>query len=467
MFDAAGGNVILHFPNSTETLGAGIADGHVHLGISSSFDWRQWNWTGGDAYLGLAVGTGLAVPLRGLTAVRKWKKQKLTVFTGAAGQFYSFPYFSATSIDHFGSGIFYQIKLKQGLDISAMGVVVGSQRNAIGALHYLGKGLDASLAAGLLRSQPFGNGHIYYRPIQSLSFFATHQDYLFDVRQAATAGATPSVVHAGTTISSVGSSATLWRVSLNASALTGTAGSNQVSGQTVGGSLHAGPLGITTSYYRSPHSGFITSAFTERLSRRWSVSQFLTYSQGHWSLNYGGSFTSNRLTASVGYQTDFVPYRLGGSPFQQAISVGVTWQLPHSSTVTVATNTLPNGDVRWSTYGSSYIQGPLQGADSVLMARNASQARLGAKFIVCGIVKDRLGKPVAGAAVLIGKEGVFTDIDGRFFVRFRKAKAVPVKVVPDDFRAPGNWRVISAPDSATPQPTDQATEIDIEVRRVL
>src|ERR1700722_11162630 len=94
MFDAAGGNVILHFPNSTETFGAGIADGRLHLGISSSFDSRQWSFTAGDAYLGFAVGTGLAVPVRGLTAVRKWKKQKLTVFTGAVGQFYSFPYFS-------------------------------------------------------------------------------------------------------------------------------------------------------------------------------------------------------------------------------------------------------------------------------------------------------------------------------------------------------------------------------------
>ena len=84
----------------------------------------------------------------------------------------------------------------------------------------------------------------------------------------------------------------------------------------------------------------------------------------------------------------------------------MTWQLPHSTTVTLATNTLPNGAVRWSTYGSSYGQGPLQGGDSVLMDNAASQARLGAKFIVRGIVSDPLGKPVAGAAVLVGKEVV-------------------------------------------------------------
>jgi hypothetical protein len=98
---------------------------------------------------------------------------------------------------------------------------------------------------------------------------------------------------------------------------------------------------------------------------------------------------------------------------------------------------------------------------------HASQSRLGARFIVRGIVRDASGKPVAGAAVLVGKEVAFTDFDGTFFVRFRKAKALPVRVVPEDFRAPGNWRVISAPDRVTPEPTDKTTVINIEVGRVV
>ena len=467
MFGAGGGNAILHFPHSTETFGAGIVDGQFHFGVSSSFDWQKWNVTAGDDYLSLTAGTGLVVPIRGLTAERRWKKQKLTLFTGAAGQIYSFPYFLATSVRHFGTGMFYQNKLPHGLDFSMMGVFVGSQRTAVGSLHYLWKGLDAAGTAGLLQSHPFGNGRVSYKPIQALSFFATRQDYFFDLRQASTAGTGSSLVQAATTISSVGGSATLRGLSLSASALTGSAGTNQISGQTFGGSVHPGPLAITTSYYRSPHSGFIASSFTERLSRRWSVSEFLTYSQGRWSVNYGGSFTSNRLTASVGYLTDFVPYSLGGSPFQQTISVSVSWQLPHSTTVTLATNTLPNGAVRWSTYGNSYVQGPLQSGDAVAGMAHASQSRLGAKFIVRGIVRDPAGRPVAGAAVLVGKEMVFTDFDGTFFVRFRKAKTVPVKVVPDDFRAPGNWRVIGAPDLVTPEPIDKETAINIEVSRVM
>jgi hypothetical protein len=464
MFDAGGGSVVLHFPNSTETIGVGIADGQLHFGVSSSFDWHQWHLTAGDDYLGLTVGTGLAVPLRGLTVERKWKKQTLTVFAGAAGQFYSFPYFSATSVGHFGAGIVYQRKLPRGLDFSTMGVVVGSQYTAIGALHYVWKGLDASGAAGLLQSQPFANGSIFYKPIKSLSFFAMRQDYFFNVQQTTPTGGGSSLVQEESTISSFGASTNLRGLSLNASALTGTSGTTQVSGQTFGAGVHPGRVTITASYYRAAHGGSVTSSFTEKLTRRWSVSEFLTYSQGQWSLNYGGSFTSNRLTASVGYLTYFVPYSPGVSPFQQTINVGVSWQLPHSTSVTLATNTLPNGAVRWSTYGNSFVQGPLQGGNGtgqVLVRSN--QTILSAKFIVRGIVKDSSGLPVAGAAILVGKETAFTDSDGAFFVRFRKAKAVPIKVIPGDFVAPGNWHVISAPDTATPEPNDKATVVSIEV----
>jgi hypothetical protein len=98
---------------------------------------------------------------------------------------------------------------------------------------------------------------------------------------------------------------------------------------------------------------------------------------------------------------------------------------------------------------------------------HTNQTTLTAKFIIRGIVKDPSGLPVAGAAVLIGHEIAFTDSDGTFFVRLWKRNVVPIKVVPGDFRAPGNWRVISAPDSATPEPNDGATVLNIEVSQVV
>jgi len=144
----------------------------------------------------------------------------------------------------------------------------------------------------------------------------------------------------------------------------------------------------------------------------------------------------------------------------------MTWQLPHSTTVTLATNTLPNGVVRWSTYGNSYARGPLQFGDVAGQSR-IDETTLTAKFIIRGIVNDLSGTPVAGAAILVGKETAFTDSDGTFFVRFRKKNAVPIKVVAGDFRAPGNWHVISAPDMVTPEPQDKASVVNIVVSQVV
>jgi hypothetical protein len=127
---------------------------------------------------------------------------------------------------------------------------------------------------------------------------------------------------------------------------------------------------------------------------------------------------------------------------------------------------LPNGAVRWSTYGNSYVQGPLQ-VGNVAGQAHTNQSTLTAKFIVRGIVKDSSGIPVADAAVLVGQEIAFTDSDGTFFVRLRKKNVVSIKVVPGDFRAPGKWHVISAPDLATPEPKDGTTVVNIEVSRVV
>jgi hypothetical protein len=104
---------------------------------------------------------------------------------------------------------------------------------------------------------------------------------------------------------------------------------------------------------------------------------------------------------------------------------------------------------------------------NLLSQSYTTQTKLTAKYIVRGIVKDASGSPVVGAAILVGKETAFTDSDGTFFVRLRKKNVVTLKVVPEDFTAPGNWQVISAPDGATPELKDGTTVVNIEVSRVV
>jgi hypothetical protein len=65
-------------------------------------------------------------------------------------------------------------------------------------------------------------------------------------------------------------------------------------------------------------------------------------------------------------------------------------------------------------------------------------------------VRDLSGQPVAGAAVLLGAEIVFTNDAGEFQLRQRRARVLPVKVELSAFVAPGDWRVVTAPSKAQP-----------------
>jgi hypothetical protein len=72
------------------------------------------------------------------------------------------------------------------------------------------------------------------------------------------------------------------------------------------------------------------------------------------------------------------------------------------------------------------------------------------KYRIEGVVVDEQGLPVAGAAIRLGKEFVFSDAAGNFFLHVKRDMAVPLAVVPGEFTSPGSWVVVSAPGRATP-----------------
>jgi hypothetical protein len=60
-----------------------------------------------------------------------------------------------------------------------------------------------------------------------------------------------------------------------------------------------------------------------------------------------------------------------------------------------------------------------------------------------------------------------TDSRGRFFVRMSRRREIPVRVLLQDFLATGQYEVMAAPLTATPQLERQSTPLRIVVRRVL
>ena len=88
------------------------------------------------------------------------------------------------------------------------------------------------------------------------------------------------------------------------------------------------------------------------------------------------------------------------------------------------------------------------------------------RYIVQGTVVDESGTPVDGAALEVGSAAIFTDSRGRFFHRLSSTRAVPVRVMLDEFLATGRFEVVTAPATATPRIERESTPIRIVVRRV-
>jgi hypothetical protein len=80
-------------------------------------------------------------------------------------------------------------------------------------------------------------------------------------------------------------------------------------------------------------------------------------------------------------------------------------------------------------------------------------------------VQDDAGSPISGAALQIGEELVFTDSQGAFFVRMKKAKDYPIVILYDEFLGPVRYEALYVPTQATAQSEAHAASVSIVLRR--
>src|SRR5260370_8720215 len=93
----------------------------------------------------------------------------------------------------------------------------------------------------------------------------------------------------------------------------------------------------------------------EIVNSRFSLNQIVTRGNGQTPVSFGGNFVSNIVTASVDYQTVFLPFvQTGPSQFKQVMVLGLHFQLPRGPHLNVTTNVTPLGQVRYTTYPSTY-----------------------------------------------------------------------------------------------------------------
>jgi hypothetical protein len=437
LFDASGGSITAYLPDSILKLSGGTDQGHSGVGISDTFKYDGYSVTVGSSQFGYSVdgvgGAGLAS--NGIAVSKLSQTQSLAAFIGVTGPMYNLPYFSATEFQHVGAGLFFQRRAGR-FNLQSLAAFSGGQRTAVQSGSYVGNRIRFAGGAGLLQGRGVSNGVLDVNPVRTWHLTAMRQDLFW---QSLRAG-----------INSLSTSANLGFLSVNASVLEGNSGTRRTTGQTAGVGVHAGFLNFQSSVYGSAGSRLLLQTASEQ-SRHWRLTETYQSGNGH-SVAFGGAYTSNRLTFSVDHSIMFMPF--AGAAFQQVTAVALSFRL-RGYHVNLGTSLIPIIGPKYTASVSSFVKGPLD-----IQSRGPQMhGSAGGKFLISGRVTDRDGAGLEGAAVVIGHDTVITDSSGAFFVRVRKPKTQTMRVATDQFSAPGNWRVVTAPCSIEP---DVAVTVTVE-----
>jgi hypothetical protein len=196
----------------------------------------------------------------------------------------------------------------------------------------------------------------------------------------------------------------------------------------------------------------------ERLSKRFALSQLLSWSAGRLTTSLGGSYRGETMDLGVGYGFVHAPLD-PARPFQRTLNLSVRLQLGNYRAA-LATTVTPSGAIVYDGSAATFLY---LGGENGLRAAPLSAPLT--RYVVQGIVRDERGAPLSGAALLIGEELVYSDSQGRFFARFRSARQVRMKVVREEFLVPGHFREETVPGLVRPQREGQASELTVVLRR--
>lgn len=197
----------------------------------------------------------------------------------------------------------------------------------------------------------------------------------------------------------------------------------------------------------------------EYLTPRLTLLQVASFTPGHNSVSFGGSYTSGLMSLGLDYQVVHTPFR-PTDPFVQSAAVSARVQL-RDYQVNLSSFVTPDGKVRYTASASTY----LYLGDAIGRGNRVREVRF-ERYLVAGRVVDEGGSPIDGAALEIGDNLVFTNGSGSFFVRVGDDDPLPVRVLHDEFLVPGRFEVVRAPSVATPAREGKATPIVIVLRRM-
>ena len=504
LFQAQGGSLEVKGPNYSGSLGAGFFDGRFEMGAQMRTQLAGYTLTAGDDLVRFDLPTDIFdsdfyFSARGMGVSKEDKNQSLYVFGGMTSTWLGTGFFQAAQAQDPVAIVFFRRRLSNTLQLFSRGVFSG-QNTSLEALEWQPeKWLKAAVTAGIGSSKGYfassfdaelrewsirasyvdastefrrvtvpsilnseadkENVEITYTPNSNLSLNAAHRNLLqpltFD---------SPLMEAA---VNSLGGSFRILGSYFGAGLF-----SSSVSGRnTLGENFYAGHrfrerLEVTANYFDSHTSdGFsnamLTGTFREIISPRFNLLQLVTRSDGQTTLAYGGEFLTNRFSVRADYQNVYLPLR-PDQPFEQALALTASMRVIGPVQINVASSVAPDGHIRYTFGGSTYLYrykglSPWQS--------HAPESYSFPKYLVEGVVRDEKGNPIAGAALHINSEVVYTDDAGRFLYRFRKHTQLKFELAMNEFLGPGVFEVVKAPNQVTAEPEGQAQDIEVVLRR--
>ncbi len=503
LFQAQGGSVEVRGRNYEGWVGLGEANGRLRLGVFSRFKYHNVTFTVGDDNLKFEMPTDIFgsnhyFPVRGVGVARSFGDTKIAAFGGTTSTTFGSPFFRVADMEQPVGLVFVDSKVTDNLKLFSRNVVAERNTSIQGLEWKTNEWLTTSAAVGM------GSGERYFA-----TSFEAERGWISMKGSYIDAGSRFRRIIVDTPVSTEVDGANLVVTVRPRADLTITAGhqnflepnlavnqeasrasvnniqaSGVFKGFRVGGGLYQssvrgqGNLGtflwggrritdrvdLNVNYFQSkpeigPGTSTLSVAVRETLTPRIELLQLVNRSGGQTTMSFGGQFLSNRFTIGVDYQTLYIPF--SPTPFTQAIALKIRFRPFGSVDLNAQTYVTPDGKLRYTAFGNTALY-----RYSGLRVGETGQNFTMARYLVRGRVVDEKNQPLNGAALRIGKELAFTDVDGRFFLRVKKARAYPVTVALDEFILPGYFEVVSVPADVQAVAEDSQEEIVIMVRRV-
>lgn len=503
LLNADGGSVEFKAPHYAGNMGLGVYNGNFQFGAVVRYPIHQYTVTAGDDSILFDLPTDWFdgthyFMARGAEVSHIGQVSSVRLFLGTSSTGFSTGFFQAARSNDPTALFFYDRRLSPNLRFTSRNVVSKYQSSLQGVSWRAQKWLNFSSTGGFGSNHAYaavgfnietknlalkagyidtgarfrrmtlvsplssevqkGNVEFAYQPNRIVSINAGHHNILEPV--------TPDAPFTPASVNEIGANFHVGRSYFGAGYFTSSVQARLTNGTNVYvGRRMTKNVDVTGNYFTShpqhgPKTDIASGTVRETLSKRISLLQLITRSNGQTTVAVGGDFLTNRLKFRADYQNVYLPYR-PARPFEQALALNTALRVHGPLQITAASSVAPDGRPRYSFGVSTYLyrqRGMWNSTDPDSFSFP--------KYVVIGTVHDPDRAPVEGAAIRIGTQVVYSDDKGEFLLRLQKRRGLPLQVAVSEFLTAGTFGVVVAPSSVTPSTEETAQSIEIVVKRL-